>query len=137
MSTDWVVMHDDRILNTAQKGILLDKVKANLGIHLMKIAGLERKEWAPVFRQVYRYAMAATPGRIETFNGNYGLNRGLAAALIPLAAVNQFVPPQHYVVSACLVGAGLIYGYRMNRFGVHFAREVYLIFLNAKAPTAP
>jgi len=136
MPSDWIIYNDDRILSAAQKQNLSEKIQSYFGIEISNLIGLDRKKWTPVFRQIYRYALATNSGRIEVFNGNYGLNRGLAAALFSLAALNQVVKPQHYIFSLSLAAAGLIYGYRMNRFAIHFAREVYLIFLNSKSQTS-
>ena len=134
MPSDWVVYDDARILSNAQKQALIAKVHSVFGMQLPGgVVGLSRASWSPVFRQIYRVALAQNPGRIEAFNGNYGLNRGLAAALFVLAAVAQLIRPGEWHVSAALLAGALVYGFRMNRFGVNFAREVYLSFLNAKA----
>ena len=132
MPSDWVVYDDARILSVAQKQALATKVQSAFGLQIPPVVGQTRKNWAPVFRQIYRFAISQNPGRIETFNGNYGLNRGLAAALFVLAAADQIIRPGEWHVSLALFAGGLVYGFRMNRFAVHFAREVYLNFLNAK-----
>lgn len=74
------------------------------------------------------------PGRIETFNGNYGLNRGIAAALLCLAAVVGTMSPNRWLLALGFVLVAVIYVYRMQRFGIHFAKEVYLGFLNFSGP---
>lgn len=134
MPTDWVIYHRDWVLNHLQKHALLAAVNTAFGHTISKVEGLPVKEWRPIGRQVYRYALSLNPGRIETFNGNYGLNRGLAAALLTLAVVNLSTHAKPAALSEALLVAGLVFGYRAHRFGVHFAREVYLVFLNAKAP---
>ena len=63
----------------------------------------------------------------HTFNGNYGLNRGLAAACVALAMVAA-TQAQWYVVIGFLALA-IVFAYRAYRFGVHYARELYLQFL--------
>jgi hypothetical protein len=65
--------------------------------------------------------------RIDTFNGNYGLNRGLCSGFFALALVAA-VHAQWYVVIGFLVLA-IVFAYRAYRFGVHYARELYLQFL--------
>lgn len=134
MPTDWVIYRRDWVLNHLQKEALHKAVNAAFGHSINKVEGLQGKEWRPIGRQVYRYALSLNASRIETFNGNYGLNRGLAAALLTLAIVNLFLHSKPPVLSAALLVGGLVFGYRAHRFGVHFAREVYLVFLNAKAP---
>jgi hypothetical protein len=135
MPTEWVIYDDERIVSAAQKQKLAEKVKSYFGLPLTNIIGMDRRRWRPISRQVYRYSLTVSAERIEVFNGNYGLNRGLAAALFSLAVLNEAVQPQHYVFSLSLIVGGLVYCYRMNRYAVHFAREVFLIFLNSKAPS--
>lgn len=65
--------------------------------------------------------------RIETFNGNYGLNRGLSASCMALALVAA-TQVQWTVVIGFLVLAA-VFAYRAYRFGVHYARELYIQFL--------
>jgi hypothetical protein len=67
--------------------------------------------------------------RVETFNGNYGLNRGLSAAMLALALGSLLLEPKRWVVSLILAFLGAVYLYRMHRFGVHYARELYNQFL--------
>ncbi len=66
---------------------------------------------------------------MDTFNGNYGLNRGLAASLLVLAVLNIFSDWSQWSISIWfVVGAGLAI-YRMDRFGVHYGRELFVQFL--------
>lgn len=63
--------------------------------------------------------------RLETFNGNYGMFRGIAAAgVVLMLAVILFGggSPAAYSV---LVLATAISIYRMDRFGVHYAKELF------------
>lgn len=77
------------------------------------------------------------PDRVDTFNGNYGLNRGLASACVLLACIAA--TQQSWGSFALLVVLSLVYGYRAYRFGVHYGRELYIQFLTIadteKAPT--
>ena len=63
--------------------------------------------------------------RIDTFN--YGLNRGLASACLVLLVVA--LARADWRISVGLLLAAVIYGYRAYRFGVHYARELYVQFL--------
>jgi hypothetical protein len=137
MPSDWVVYDDDRIIDSAQKELLREKIHERLHLTLPAIVGLARKKWQPVFRQLYGRAMSTNPGRIEALNGNYGLNRGLASAALALTITSAIVQPHHWAVTAMLAGAALIYGFRMHLFGVGFAREVYNCFLNAPPAASP
>jgi hypothetical protein len=85
--------------------------------------------------QLYRDVLANNPGRIETFNGNYGLNRGLGAGLLALAALFGIVPPHRWTIALCLGTIALVYFVRMDRFGRYFAREVLTGFFNLPSTT--
>jgi len=89
---------------------------------------MDRKTWFPISRQIYAdIAKNGKPDRIDTFNGNYGLNRGLAAATLALAIVS--LAEAQKGVAAALVAVTVVYGYRAYRFARHYAREVYVQFL--------
>jgi hypothetical protein len=100
------------------------------------------EDWRSTVREIY--AAVAGQGkshRVDVFNGNYGLNRGLAAALIAVAVV---VLVTHgwslWAVALLLVAGAGIAMYRMHRFGVHYARELFVQFLQlpgAEASAAP
>lgn len=64
---------------------------------------------------------------IDIFNGNYGLNRGLAAASFALACVAAL--HAQWLIAFGLVLLSVIYAYRAYRFGVYYARELYVQFL--------
>jgi hypothetical protein len=75
--------------------------------------------------------------RIEIFNGNYGLFRGIAASLLVVTVVtigkHGFWSQPTLITSGILVVALL----RMNRFGVHYASELYRQALNLAEPPKP
>ena len=130
MPTEWLVKSSQSLLTTAQVDNLRTLVKERCGIDAPALPGASRRQWAPIYGQIYRDVLSNNPGRIETFNGNYGLNRGLAAALGCIAIALAFMQPPHVgtLITVSLV-LMVIYLYRMYRFGVHFAREVYFSFL--------
>ena len=129
MPTDWVTRADgNSLLNADQMKMLTDKVRARLGITIDNVVGSDARKWYPVSRQIYSdVAKNGKPQRIDTFNGNYGLNRGLCASTL-LLALASFVEGQGLIGAALLIGAA-IYGYRAYRFGVYYGRELYLQFL--------
>ena len=65
--------------------------------------------------------------RIETFNGNYGLNRGLSASCLVLAVVSATQLQWSLAAASILLAA--VFAYRAYRFGKHYARELYVQFL--------
>lgn len=120
-----------RLLTATQHEALLAKVNARLGLGVTAIRGLPKREWEAHFGLLYRDVLnAGDCQRLETFNGNYGLNRGLAAALLALVAVAVIRQPENwlwYVTALAVAFAG--YAFRTIRFGLYWAREVYLTFL--------
>ena len=128
MPSHWVTRDPPKLLSTDQVENLRTKVKTRLNITIDKIAGYEPKKLWPISQEVYAdVAKNGKPDRIDTFNGNYGLNRGLAASCLVLMIIAL-------VHSAWLIAGGLfmaasIYSYRAFRFGVDYARELYLQFL--------
>lgn len=128
MPSDWVIKEKTTLISDEQRAQLPDKLKARLGITVAKIAGLDRKQWFPISRQMYAdIDRNGKRDRIETFNGNYGLNRGLSAGCLVLACV-AFLSGDWPVGLGLLVLCG-IYAYRMYRFGKHYGRELYMQFL--------
>lgn len=90
---------------------------------------LRRTDWFSITRQIYAAVkQAGQSERIDIFNGRYGMLRGVAASLIVvmIAAINKSAPWPLYIVLLILVFLSL---YRMHRFGVHYARELFLQFL--------
>lgn len=129
MPSDWVIRRDgNSLLNADQVVLLAAKVRLRLGMTMENIVGLEAKKWFPVSRQIYAdVAENGKPQQIDTFNGNYGLNRGLCSSTLALALVS-LVEGQKWIALG-LAMVGLVYGYRAYRFGVYYARELYLQFL--------
>jgi hypothetical protein len=129
MPTDWVTKTGGTsLLSASQIDAVQAKVNARFGSNLSKIPGMDRKTWFPISRQIYAdIAKNGKPDRIDTFNGNYGLNRGLAAATLALAIVS--LAEEQKGVAAALVAVTIVYGYRAYRFARYYAREVYVQFL--------
>jgi hypothetical protein len=128
MPSDWVTRNPPRLLSAQQIENVRTRLKTRLNIEMAKIAGSDRKAWWPIARQIYAdVAKSGKPDRIDTFNGNYGLNRGLASSCLVLMVVA--LAHADWLIAAGLFAGAAIYGYRAYRFGVHYARELYLQFL--------
>jgi len=116
------------LISPQQRELVEKKLRSRLGIEVDSIRGLDKKVWFPISRQLYSdVARHGKPDRIDTFNGNYGLNRGLAAACFLLACIAASA--ESWSACASLAVLSGIYVYRAYRFGVHYARELYLQFL--------
>lgn len=129
MPSNWIVQQKTSLLSDQQRARLPEKIKARLGLEVPTIVGMDRKNWFPLSRQIYSdVERNGKRDRIEAFNGNYGLNRGLAAGCLALGCVA-------FVFGNWQVGIGLlvfcaVYVYRAYRFGVHYGRELYVQFLS-------
>lgn len=119
-----------RLLSSSQIAKVEVLTAARLGLIMPPFAELTANNWFPIFRQIYSdVEKHGKSGRSDTFNGNYGLNRGLCAASIALSLAIFIKVPAQWIVSLALAVASLVYLYRMHRFGVHYAREIYNQFL--------
>ncbi|MCK1285437.1 hypothetical protein IVB41_16075 [Bradyrhizobium sp. 44] len=128
MPSDWVTHDPPALLSADQVENLRTKVGTRLNITIAKMAGYDQKKWWPVSRQIYAdVGKSGKPDRIDTFNGNYGLNRGFASSCLVLTVVA--LAHADWLIAVGLFAAACIYGYRAYRFGVHYARELYLQFL--------
>lgn len=128
MPSDWIVKSETTLISPQQRDLVEKKLRSRLGIEVESIRGLDRKAWFPISRQLYSdVARHGKPDRIDTFNGNYGLNRGLAAACVLLACIAA--TKESWSACALLAVLSAVYVYRAYRFGVHYARELYLQFL--------
>jgi hypothetical protein len=129
MPSNWVIQQKTTLLSDQQREKLPQKLQARLGITISSIIGLERRNWFPISRQIYSdVERNGKRDRIETFNGNYGLNRGLAGSSLVLACA-AFAFGNWQVGVGLLVFCG-VYAYRAYRFGVHYGRELYVQFLS-------
>ncbi|MGH7551580.1 MAG: hypothetical protein ACREMQ_00960 [Longimicrobiales bacterium] len=130
--SDWPRTRKGRLLSDSQIALLQERVRIDLGLSDVTLdARLPADAWHPVFRQIYaRVYGAGKDGRAHTFNGNYGMFRGIAAAAF-LSAVLVLVGRglDSWPAAAGLAAAGVLAVSRMHRFGKHYARETYLQFL--------
>jgi hypothetical protein len=134
MPTDWVTRTGGTsLLSASQVEAVAAKARTRLGSDIDKLPGTPRKVWFPISRQIYAdVGKNGKPERIDTFNGNYGLNRGLASATLGLAAVSLL--ESQWAVAAAFFLLALVYGYRAYRFARYYARELYVQFLVLNEP---
>jgi len=136
MPSHWVQSGKHGLLATSQLKLIEDAVPEKLGIKLdSRLQRLPAKEWSAITRQVYAAVSSANLAkRVDVFNGNYGLNRGLAASIaivVVMLLVNQD-PLSWGVLFLLVLGFGVAI-YRMHRFGVHYGRELFVQFLMTPA----
>jgi hypothetical protein len=128
MPSDWVTRDPPALLSPQQIENLRTKIATRLDVTIDRMPGFDKKTWLPISRQIFADVVKnGKPDRIDTFNGNYGLNRGLASACLVLVLVA--LAHLDWMIGLGLFLAAAIYSYRAYRFGVHYARELYLQFL--------
>jgi len=131
--SDWPRTGKGSLLSPPQVTKLQERIRTDLGFADFSFApDLAAKAWHPIFRQIYATVRAAgRDDRAHTFNGNYGMFRGIvAAALVSTVAM--------FVVRGCaawplavafLIAAGLAV-FRMHRFAKHYVRETLVQFIS-------
>ncbi len=128
--SSWVVKENTTLLAPEQINGLEALIKQRLRLEIPALRGMNPKQWLPISRQIHADVISnGKPARIEGFNGNYGLNRGLAAALLALVLIGVAFSDTDWRIATGLLPIALIYMYRMYRFGVSYASELYVQFL--------
>lgn len=129
--SDWPRTGKHNLLSEPQMKQLMERVRVDLGLANVNLDSISAESWQHVFRQIYAMIHAAgRDDRALTFNGNYGMFRGIASATIVSAiavfAVKGF--DAWPLAVGFLIATGLA-TYRMHRFAKHYARETYVQFL--------
>ena len=139
MPTDWIRSGKKDLLASAQSQKLRLVIQERLGLSLPEnLSDLTSGAWYGVTRQVYAaVAGAGRATRIDTFNGNYGLHRGLFAAALLVAGLSLIVPAASKFTTALLVGVAALASFRMHRFAKHYARELFVQFLQLPPADVP
>lgn len=131
MPTDWVRDPKKTFLASEQSDKVKTKVQKLLGIHEGKaLSAWTAKEWFGVTRQIHAVVEAENKAaRIHTFNGNYGMFRGMASGLLVCLAVAPFSTNINGLGYAICGACAVLSLCRMHRFGKHYARELFVQFL--------
>jgi ABC-type transport system involved in cytochrome bd biosynthesis fused ATPase/permease subunit len=129
--TDWVRTRKHKLLTDSQAATVEQRLRDQMG---KPLADLTAGEWYTMTRSVY--AMVANAGRstrVDTFNGNYGLFRGLVAAFLLSDVIVVATLTFEWATVLILLACALLAVTRMRRFGVHYARELFVQFLRIPA----
>ena len=130
--SDWPRTGKGDLLSAAQVVKLQDRIREYLCYADFAFGpDLTAKEWHPVFRQMYAAVRAAgRDDRAHTFNGNYGMFRGIvAAAIVAIAAFLIARGWEAWPLCVAFAAVALLATLRMHRFAKHYAREVLVQFL--------
>lgn len=130
LPTDWVRTKPNRLLAPAQLSAMEGLLKKRLGLGDIEISRTTEDQWAALTRQIYAaVAGAGRAGRLDVLNGNYGLHRGIGAALLLVLATGVASRSVNCTfVGGTLAGLALAM-FRMHRFGRSYARELFVQFL--------
>jgi hypothetical protein len=131
MPTDWARSGKGNLISDQQIEAMQEQLASKLKLQTVTaIPELSQQAWFAVTRQMHAAVAAESrAGRIDIFNGNYGLNRGIASALLIASLFTITRGAVHWSAAlAALVGAGVAL-YRMHRFAKHYARELFVQFL--------
>jgi hypothetical protein len=130
MPTDWIRTGKHDLVAKAQRDQIQQRAQAMLNDPSFDLSAVGKKHWYAVTRQIYASISAGTrASRVDIFNGNYGLCRGIAAGLLVLLLAAAIVDWQAWKLEIAL---GILFAtaiYRMHRFGVHYGRELFVQFL--------
>lgn len=131
MPTDWVRTKPDRLLAPSQVAALGKLIRERLGLEETEITNSTRSQWYWLTCQIYaQVSNAGRASRIDVFNGNYGLNRGIAAGLLAVISVALLNSPTNWAFIGGMGIAVALALYRMHRFARHYARELFVQFLD-------
>ncbi len=139
MPTDWVRTSRHRLLTESQIVLLQQQLPNKLGLdESIEIPALNEKTWFNLTRQIYAAVAAANRNqRIDIFNANYGLLRGIASALIIILILFTLEHKLSNWRLSILVCFGVVIALmRMHRFGKYYARELFVQFLQLPLLTA-
>ena len=131
MPTDWVRSGKHKLIAEAQRQDLSTHLHGKLNQKgYPKLEEISSSDWSGITRQVYAAVAAqARSERVDRFNGNYGLNRGIAAALVIISALTFAFRPAHWPIGVLtFLGVGLAL-FRMHDFGKRYASELFVQFL--------
>jgi len=132
MPTDWLRTNSRKLLSEIQR----QQVEALVGLMLsnaqFSFNSVDKRQWYAITRQIYSVVKKISdPLRIDIFNGNYGMCRGISAALLILFCMQVMIDLEVIKIIFVLMLFFLAI-YRMHRFGVNYARELFVQYLNTQ-----
>ena len=125
LPSTWPVKNKNRLLSSSQTARLEQKLKTETGCSTEAL-----KNSAGLTREIYILVLSrGEVARIDKFNRNYGLLRGVATAFL-LGSILILIEDRSNIKGMlfCLT-AFVAATYRMTRFGIHYARELFVEYL--------
>ncbi len=136
----WVRNNKHSLIAPEQRALLPKKIQDVLGIDCKgDLANFDEAGWRSIVSQVYaQVRKAGRAGRVDIFNGNYGMFRGIATSIGILVLAyytsHSLITYKLGVVLWVLFALALI---RMHRFGKYYASELFIQFLDFKPGETP
>lgn len=129
MPTQWILKETQGLLSEKQLERLFYKIKEiDPDFDPSKT---DPKSWYATTREIYGLVKDAQKAeRVDSFNRNYGLLRGIATSFVIstlIALVFNLAPWKVIGLLAFSSGVAL---FRMYRFGVHYGRELFVRYLS-------
>lgn len=136
MPTEWVRSEQQELLAGEQRNKLRNRLHEKYP-RAQQLSKISDKDWKAFVRELnIEVIRDGNTKRIDTFNRNYGLMRGISASFLSFAALYA-LGTQSYDINviifiSCCLGTSL---YRMHRFAKRYARELLLEYI--ALPIAP
>lgn len=129
MPTQWILKQNQRLLSPPQVDKLFSLVRT-LHPEFDPEKDDSKSDWFPITREIYaRVKAAGKTDRLDAFNRNYGLLRGIGASLVISTIVAAALGLATWSMIGLMTFASILAIYRMYRFGVHYGRELFITFL--------
>lgn len=111
--------------------VALEKqIATRYGFRNFKVEKQTKKTWPPIIRQIISdVSTQPNAERLESFNSNYGLFRGLLAAVLIAIPVQITMNGLHIPLLVADFAIGALLFARMHRFAKHYAYELITQFL--------
>ncbi len=133
-ASDQLLAPDQTIIAPSQRARLVKRLAEHQDVEL---DDLDSRAWAAIRREMYAaIAAAKATARIEAFNRTYGLLRGLSAGFLVAAGLTVIARPDRWLPALLLVAAAVLAVIRMQRFSVHYTRELIVEYLRLAPPSA-
>jgi len=130
MPTDWVKARSEPLLSVDQRNALLRAIREKYGYKDGFEREMSSRDWFLLVRSMYsEIESRQQTRRIDIFNGNYGLMRGVAVAFVLSGLFAIFWPEGKIVLGVGFLVLAALAVYRMHRFAKYYGREVFLKYL--------
>jgi hypothetical protein len=136
--TKWAQKPSQNII-TAEEFDRLESKLHKVGIlkQNQTIESLSSDEWWGITREIHAFLDSRKlTNRIEIFNAQFGMNRGIATAFIVILAASLWHLGLHaWRYEILLAACAIISVYRMQKFSAYYAQTLFRTFL--VAPNTP